>query len=164
PARISARFVDLQSGREDSNLRHPAPKAGALPGCATPRANLCQPLRQWRPDFNLKRWGRGGGAGERRRGARARPAGARGSFYGPAAVRQGVLLVERQLGHGPTEIGQQEVRVVAEAAGAAGLEDDLAFDGALLDDGGLAGDGQREHAAVAGGAGGGQGGALGDQP
>jgi hypothetical protein len=27
----------LWSGREDSNLRHPAPKAGALPGCATPR-------------------------------------------------------------------------------------------------------------------------------
>src|SRR5665213_125771 len=26
-----------QSGREDLNLRHPAPKAGALPGCATPR-------------------------------------------------------------------------------------------------------------------------------
>ncbi len=26
------------SGREDSNLRPPAPKAGALPGCATPRA------------------------------------------------------------------------------------------------------------------------------
>src|SRR5215470_4640284 len=26
-----------KSGREDSNLRHPAPKAGALPGCATPR-------------------------------------------------------------------------------------------------------------------------------
>ena len=25
------------SGRQDSNLRHPAPKAGALPGCATPR-------------------------------------------------------------------------------------------------------------------------------
>ena len=25
------------SGREDSNLRHPAPKAGALPDCATPR-------------------------------------------------------------------------------------------------------------------------------
>src|SRR5215470_12316418 len=25
------------SGREDSNLRPPAPKAGALPGCATPR-------------------------------------------------------------------------------------------------------------------------------
>ncbi len=27
-----------QSGREDLNLRHPAPKAGALPDCATPRA------------------------------------------------------------------------------------------------------------------------------
>jgi len=26
------------SGREDLNLRPPAPKAGALPGCATPRA------------------------------------------------------------------------------------------------------------------------------
>ncbi len=26
-----------RSGREDSNLRPPAPKAGALPGCATPR-------------------------------------------------------------------------------------------------------------------------------
>jgi hypothetical protein len=25
------------SGREDLNLRPPAPKAGALPGCATPR-------------------------------------------------------------------------------------------------------------------------------
>ena len=27
----------LWSGREDLNLRLPAPKAGALPGCATPR-------------------------------------------------------------------------------------------------------------------------------
>src|SRR5438874_398148 len=27
------------SGREDLNLRPPAPKAGALPGCATPRLN-----------------------------------------------------------------------------------------------------------------------------
>jgi hypothetical protein len=26
-----------ESGREDLNLRPPAPKAGALPGCATPR-------------------------------------------------------------------------------------------------------------------------------
>ena len=25
-------LVDFQSGRQDSNLRHPAPKAGALPG------------------------------------------------------------------------------------------------------------------------------------
>ncbi len=29
--------VGCWSGREDLNLRHPAPKAGALPGCATPR-------------------------------------------------------------------------------------------------------------------------------
>ena len=28
------------SGREDLNLRPPAPKAGALPGCATPRHEL----------------------------------------------------------------------------------------------------------------------------
>ena len=28
---------DGWSGRRDSNPRHPAPKAGALPGCATPR-------------------------------------------------------------------------------------------------------------------------------
>ena len=31
------RIFALWSGREDLNLRHPAPKAGALPGCATPR-------------------------------------------------------------------------------------------------------------------------------
>ena len=30
------------SGRQDSNLRLPAPKAGALPGCATPRS--CSPF------------------------------------------------------------------------------------------------------------------------
>ena len=29
--------ADFWSGREDLNLRPPAPKAGALPGCATPR-------------------------------------------------------------------------------------------------------------------------------
>jgi hypothetical protein len=29
--------VGFWSGREDLNLRPPAPKAGALPGCATPR-------------------------------------------------------------------------------------------------------------------------------
>ena len=31
------------SGREDLNLRPPAPKAGALPGCATPRRNRGRP-------------------------------------------------------------------------------------------------------------------------
>ena len=33
-------FKSLWSGREDSNFRPPAPHAGALPGCATPRPNL----------------------------------------------------------------------------------------------------------------------------
>src|SRR5436853_7151428 len=32
------------SGREDLNLRHPGPKPGALPGCATPRRYLA---RSW---------------------------------------------------------------------------------------------------------------------
>ena len=31
------RIAASLSGREDLNLRPPAPKAGALPGCATPR-------------------------------------------------------------------------------------------------------------------------------
>src|SRR6185503_10193410 len=35
--RRAARASEVWSGREDLNLRHPAPKAGALPGCATPR-------------------------------------------------------------------------------------------------------------------------------
>ena len=30
-------FFLLWSGRQDSNLRPPVPKTGALPGCATPR-------------------------------------------------------------------------------------------------------------------------------
>ena len=34
-------YVLFWSGREDLNLRHPAPKAGALPGCATPRFREC---------------------------------------------------------------------------------------------------------------------------
>ena len=29
--------IVLWSERQDLNLRHPAPKAGALPNCATPR-------------------------------------------------------------------------------------------------------------------------------
>jgi hypothetical protein len=33
----SQRVIKEESGREDLNLRPPAPKAGALPGCATPR-------------------------------------------------------------------------------------------------------------------------------
>lgn len=30
----------VKSGRQDSNLRPPAPKAGAIPGYATPRKSL----------------------------------------------------------------------------------------------------------------------------
>ena len=36
-SRLSIDTATFWSGREDLNLRHPAPKAGALPGCATPR-------------------------------------------------------------------------------------------------------------------------------
>ena len=37
PATLGSAVGGRWSGREDLNLRHPAPKAGALPGCATPR-------------------------------------------------------------------------------------------------------------------------------
>ena len=41
-SRISTKKFELVhflewSGRQDSNLRPPVPKTGALPGCATPR-------------------------------------------------------------------------------------------------------------------------------
>src|SRR5262245_14632886 len=68
PFAISADL--LQSGREDSNLRHPAPKAGALPGCATPRGETGEDIAP----------GWGGGDGRPYRGstaARARNAAAR---------------------------------------------------------------------------------------
>ena len=37
------------SGWRDSNSRHPAPKAGALPGCATPRQNRLKDSAQMIP-------------------------------------------------------------------------------------------------------------------
>src|SRR5689334_1202320 len=37
PRPSEERSVKRWSGRPDSNRRRPAPKAGALPGCATPR-------------------------------------------------------------------------------------------------------------------------------
>ncbi len=38
-------FIDMSwSGWRDSNPRHPAPKAGALPDCATPRRHVARPL------------------------------------------------------------------------------------------------------------------------
>ncbi len=36
-SRRETRLTLIGSGRRDLNPRHPAPKAGALPGCATPR-------------------------------------------------------------------------------------------------------------------------------
>lgn len=44
-----------QSGRQDSNLRPPGPKPGALPGCATPRDQPISELRVQRYVFFLKR-------------------------------------------------------------------------------------------------------------
>ena len=38
PLKITYCFCQW-SGRQDSNLRPPVPKTGALPGCATPRLN-----------------------------------------------------------------------------------------------------------------------------
>ena len=37
-------MVTKWSGREDSNLRPPGPKPGALPDCATPRLNVSNKL------------------------------------------------------------------------------------------------------------------------
>src|SRR6202011_91869 len=42
PATARPRNRKKWSGREDLNLRPPAPKAGALPGCATPRRRAQQ--------------------------------------------------------------------------------------------------------------------------
>jgi hypothetical protein len=43
PNELRAQFI--WSGWRDSNSRHPAPKAGALPDCATPR-NLCPDIER----------------------------------------------------------------------------------------------------------------------
>src|SRR5262245_47192927 len=61
PATIASYNPEVKwSGRLDSNQRPPAPKAGALPGCATPRY---QPLRFYRtprrPATNRADVGRG---------------------------------------------------------------------------------------------------------
>ena len=97
------------SGRQDSNLRHPAPKAGALPDCATSRRpnsldsipELLARARQFRSKFTKC----------------------------VAAVRNGVLLLglrfpERAL---KSEHLGQEQRVVAEAVFTMGLVRDAAL-------------------------------------
>jgi hypothetical protein len=47
------------SGREDLNLRPPAPKAGALPGCATPREEAAREYNKGRNTLNYGRRGHG---------------------------------------------------------------------------------------------------------
>ena len=57
------------SGREDSNLRPPAPKAGALPGCATPR-HFAGTVRKL---VSLKEFSTAHGVDSPRSGQRASP-------------------------------------------------------------------------------------------
>ena len=45
---IQLSYRRIKSGRRDSNPRHPAPKAGALPDCATPRTPNAKPCLQIR--------------------------------------------------------------------------------------------------------------------
>ena len=42
--------LEVWSGRLDLNQRPPAPKAGALPGCATPRLASIIAIRRWLPN------------------------------------------------------------------------------------------------------------------
>ena len=45
PAELQAQSCSIiWSGWRDSNPRHPAPKAGALPGCATPRYQVSRQM------------------------------------------------------------------------------------------------------------------------
>ena len=57
PPNANIAVVVEWSGRQDSNLRHPAPKAGALPSWATPRPCLCLAARRklhfYRPDASF---------------------------------------------------------------------------------------------------------------
>src|SRR5690606_8266391 len=121
-----------ESGREDSNLRLPAPKAGALPDCATPRSRETDSSRA---------------------GPEGPPASALMDPCGPSGprepreqrphrlspVRSGGLVVGRQLGHGPTALGralgggleEPRVGVVAEAAAASPLDPQLHVPAAL---------------------------------
>ena len=53
-------YLREMSGRQDSNLRPPVPKTGALPGCATPRLFLYDNLLSFRAsiisDLRLQRY------------------------------------------------------------------------------------------------------------
>jgi hypothetical protein len=78
--------------------------------------------------------------------------GAEESGEGSAAVAEGEFGFDVEFGHGLVFVGEIEERVVAEAVGAAGLGEDIAFDGTVADgeDAAVAGGG--EDAVVAGAA------------
>src|SRR3990172_5887481 len=111
------------SGGEDLNLRPPAPKAGALPGCATPR--------KFMPEYILRHPALQHLPGERQ---------------GLAAMAHPVLERGIELGERPAQGGIEEDRVVAEAARPAGRVGDDALRHALDDLLAAVGSGERHHA------------------
>src|SRR5256885_16993341 len=99
-----------ESGREDSNLRPPAPKAGALPGCATPRAKRGRDVPQSSPDVQ----GRGSALAGIAAASERLEIGAQ-RLEGAPAVAEAVLLERRQLRERESRrLEGQEERVVAE--------------------------------------------------
>src|SRR5256885_16510914 len=102
-----------KSGREDSNLRPPAPKAGALPGCATPRAKRGRDVPQSSPDVQ----GRGSALAGIATASERLEIGAQRLERAPA-VAEAVLLERRQLpGRASRRLEGQEKRGVAETVG-----------------------------------------------
>src|SRR5215471_11178742 len=83
------------SGREDLNLRPPAPKAGALPGCATPRRH--HRVESLESTISLDEESTGGGEGL-------------------SAVTHALLLLVGDLAERAAERWIEENGVVAEAA------------------------------------------------
>src|ERR1700738_15632 len=105
------------SGRQDSNLRPPAPKAGALPGCATPRKARVQ-YQRCRERARRSGWRRGrapGGSGQVPRTQEPLEE-RREVLESAAAVAEPVLLRRRQLGQRAAGgLAREEERVVGEA-------------------------------------------------
>src|SRR5262252_1300337 len=53
-ARFAEQLLDYWSGRRDSNSRPPAPHAGTLPGCATPRGGGSIPAKDRPPLYRSR--------------------------------------------------------------------------------------------------------------
>src|SRR3989304_5525224 len=101
---VAVRVREVWSGWPDLNRRPPAPKAGALPGCATPRRTptISHPPRS-------------------RRAAGPPPPPAEEPARGappPPAVAGAPLLLEGQLGERSAARRVEEPGIVAEAVGA----------------------------------------------